>query len=284
MQANVRRKSLAGMIAVLLAAALPAAARQRIDPTDLAGTAVPTFADEFDALSLSDGRSGTWETTFPWSAGKNGGTLASNGEKQWYVDAAFGPTRSVRPWSVRDGKLVIAARRAEQAVQPLIDGYRYTSGLLTTHGSFRQTYGYFEMRAKFPAGRGLWPAFWLLPPDGQWPPEIDVVEVLGHEPGTIHTSLHSGTADRPIHEKKATAVPDTSADWHVYGVRWEADEITWYFDRRVVFTARTPPDLHGPMYLLINLAVGGKWPGDPDAGTAFPAAMEVDYVRAYRPK
>lgn len=274
----------ASLIVVLLAGAASAAAQQRIDPSDLGGTAVLTFADEFDSLSLWNGRSGTWQTTFPWSAGKNGATLAGNEEKQWYIDAAFGPTRSVRPWSVRDGKLTITAARAAPAIQPLIGGYRYVSGLLTTHESFRQTYGYFEMRAKLPTGQGLWPAFWLLPPDGKWPPEIDVVEMLGRDPRTIYASVHFEAEGRHRQEQKATAVPDTSADWHTYGVQWGPDEITWYFDRAVIFKTRTPPDLHGPMYMLVNLAVGGKWPGDPDASTRFPASMMVDYVRAYRPK
>jgi beta-glucanase (GH16 family) len=262
----------------------PAAARPRIDPNDLDRTATLTFADEFDELNLRDTGVGTWDTTFPWSEGGNGGTLASNGEKQWYIDARFRPTASVRPWTVDDGKLAITARRAAPAIQRLINGYRYTSGLLTTHSSFRQTYGYFEMRAKFPAGRGLWPAFWLLQPDGRWPPEIDVVELLGHDPSTIHTGVHYTDGGRTTKDGRASPVANTSADWHTYGVDWQPDQITWYFDNKPVHRTSTPIQLHGPMYILINLAVGGTWPGDPDSTTQFPSSLMVDYVRVYASK
>jgi beta-glucanase (GH16 family) len=283
---GIRRWAFGLPTAALLctAASATVTANTPIDPHNLERTAELTLADEFDSLSLWDGRNGRWETTFPWAVGKNGSSLASNREKQWYIEATFGPTRHIRPWSVADGTLVITARRSDAATRPLIGGYEYTSGLLTTSRSFRQTYGYFEIRARLPRGQGLWPAFWLLQPDGVWPPEIDIMEVLGSNPKMIYTTVHSGTAAKPARQQMSTRVPDTSLAWHTYSVNWQPDTTTWYFDRAVIHKTKTPRDLHRPMYLLINLAVGGIWPGDPNASTPFPASLMVDYVRVFRSK
>ncbi len=280
----LRAGVLVSAFAGAMSAASPTLAQPRIDPNDLAGTAVLTFSDDFHSLSLWNGQSGTWETTFPWTVGKNGSTLPGNREEEWYIDANFMPTRASRPWSVADGKLFITASRADAATQALIGGYHYISGLLTTLRSFRQTYGYFEMRAKMPSGRGLWPAFWLLPPDGVWPPELDVAEVLAHDPSTIYTTVHTSVDGKDSYQQKATQVEDTSQGWHTYAVDWEADKIIWYFDGKRIYETATPRDMHGPMYMVLDLAVGGHWPGAPDANTKFPASLEVEYVRAYRPK
>jgi beta-glucanase (GH16 family) len=159
----------------------------------------------------------------------------------------------------------------------------YCSGVLTSRTRFFQRYGYFEMRARLPHGRGLWPAFWLLPKGGGWPPEIDVMEVLGHDPATLYASVHwKAQGNESITNKAHTA--DLSAGFHIYGLSWHPDLLRWYVDGMEVARTSTPPGLDKPMYLLVNLAVGGKksWPGAPDAGTVFPARMIVDYIRAYR--
>lgn len=137
-----------------------------------------TFSDEFNTLSLWNGSSGTWDSNFWWGAA-NGSTLADNNERQWYIDTGYGPTKSVNPFDVDDGVLTITAARAPAEIRPYINNYEYTSGLLTTFESFSQTYGYFEIRADMPDRQGTWPAFWLLPADGSWPPELDVVEMRG---------------------------------------------------------------------------------------------------------
>jgi serralysin len=239
-------------------------------------TAVLTFDDEFNSLSLWNGTTGTWDT-----GSGNGFSLTANGEQEWYINATYAPTASVQPWTVNNGIMTLTAAPASAAIQPLINGYQYTSGAITTSQSFSQTYGYFEMRAQLPAGQGLWPAFWLLPENGSWPPEIDVMEMLGNDPSVYYTSVHSGTAANEINAGQADAVPNTSTGYHTYGVDWEPDFITYYFDGQQVYKTATPSDMNVPMYMIANLAVGGYWPGNVDGTTPLPANMNIDFIRAY---
>lgn len=246
-----------------------------------------TFRDEFQALSLREASSrGTWTTDYGWG-GVNSFTLPENGERQVYASPRFAGAGSaplgLDPFEIRDGHLAIRADRAPRDLWPLLWGRRYVSGLLTTRDSFSQTYGCFAIRARVPRGRGLWPAFWLLPVDGgDSAAEIDVVETLGHDPAGLWTTCHFGPAG-PRHGKaqRLTRVQDLSLAFHVFAVVWTRQAIAWYLDGRLVFETPTPGDLHGPMYMLVNLAVGGHWPGDPDASTVFPARFEIDWVRAY---
>jgi beta-glucanase (GH16 family) len=240
-----------------------------------------SFADEFDRLDLWDGAGGTWKTSYVW-----GNDQPINGELQSYVDPRLHP---VNPFTVENGVLSIIADVAGEAVRDATGGRSFTSGLLTTEKSFAQTYGYFEVQAQVPAGKGLWPAFWMLPAHDRWPegvvtlPEIDVLEVLGDDPETYYVHVHTNesgdsTATGFAHREKV----DLSAAFHRYGVAWNARDIVWYLDGKEVASAPTPTDLHTPMYVLINLAVGGKWPGAPDETTVFPAPYRVDHVRIYR--
>ena len=241
-----------------------------------------TFDDEFNSLSLWNGTSGTWDTTAQYvPLNGNGYSLPSNGEQEWYINSTYAPTASVQPWSVNNGIMTLTAAPASASIQPLINGYQYTSGQINTSQSFSQTYGYFEMRAQLPAGQGLWPAFWLLPENGSWPPEIDAMEMLGNNPGTYYTSIHSGTAANEVNAGQADNVGDTSTGYHTYGVDWEPDYITYYFDGQQVYKVATPSDMDTPMYMIANLAVGGAWPGNADATTPFPANMNIDWIRAY---
>jgi beta-glucanase (GH16 family) len=148
--------------------------------------------------------------------------------------------------------------------------------MISSQPSFWQTYGYFEMRAKIPSGRGLWPAFWLLPKDQSWPPEIDVMESVG-DASHIYATVHSTV--QPAAGIEARISPDS---FHTFAVSWDPDQIVWYVDDRRIGAAHTPADVHKPMYMIANLAVGGNWPGSPDATTVFPAEMTIDYIRAYK--
>ncbi len=123
----------------------------------------------------------------------------------------------------------------------------------------------------------MWPAFWLLPTDGTWPPELDAVEMLGNNPTTIYTSTHSQVASA---KTVATQVADTSKGFHTYGVDWEPDRVTYYFDGNAISSLATPADMNKPMYMIVNLTVGGvgSWPG---AATGETGHLLVDYVRAY---
>jgi beta-glucanase (GH16 family) len=241
------------------------------------GSAVATltFDDEFNTLSLWNGTTGTWMTS-NLGAPLSGNGWSPTGEQEWYINSNYAPTSSVTPWTVNNGILTITAAPASPSIQSLIDGYQYTSGRITNAESFSQTYGYFEMRAQMPAGQGLWPAFWLLDTNGQWPPEMDVIEQLGKDPSVYYTFVHStnsqlDTGGQPI---------ATSPGYHTYGVDWEASTITFYFDGQKVAQTATPPDLNQPMSMILNLALGGGWAGAVDP-SVLPAQMNVDWIRAY---
>jgi beta-glucanase (GH16 family) len=246
-----------------------------------------TFADDFDALSLDleDGQSkGAWRTNFGYG-GVDSRTLTNNRELQVYSDRLFSGTGktslNIDPFRIADGKLDIVAEPLKEDLRPLAWGRSYTSGLLTTKASFSQVYGLFEIRAKLPKGKGLWPAFWLLPENRAWPPEIDVLEVLGDNTKKLYVSWHSNVGGKHTADAKAIDVPDMSEDFHTYSVVWEKDSLMWFFDDVQVASKATPEDFHLPMYMLINLAVGGGWPGSPDKTTQFPAKYTIDWVRAY---
>ncbi len=244
-------------------------------------TATLTFDDEFNTLSLWNGTSGTWDTNYWYNPlNGNGGSLPTNGEQEWYINSNDPATSSVKPWSVSNGILTIQAAAASPSVQPLINNYQYTSGEINTHNSFSQQYGYFEMRAQLPAGQGLWPAFWLLPEDGSWPPEIDIMEMLGNNPTMLYTTDHTEVNGTEINQGTGTTVANMSTGYHTYAVDWEPDYTTFYFDNQQVYKIPTPASMNKPMYMTVNLAVGGGWPGNVDPAV-LPANMKVDWVHVY---
>lgn len=228
-----------------------------------------SFCDNFRTPAALRG----WTTVFPW-----GDRHLGQGEQEEYV----GSGRRLDPFSTgRDG-LTITARSIPVADRADFGGQKFASGLLTSYHLFRQRYGYFEIRAKFPAGSGLWPAFWLAPADLSWPPEIDIVEMRGDRPHRLEVTLHrQGRSRRDVATEFTVAVPDMTAAFHTYGLLWTPRYVAWYFDgHRIAFTGAA--GLTTKMYLLIDLAVGGDWVGMPDAATQFPARMDVAYVRAFR--
>jgi hypothetical protein len=249
-----------------------------------------TFADEFDSFRPFSNGKGVWRTTFREGPVDpqdfNVRTLKGNKELKLYVDPDMrGRPRGrddddrplgLNPFASRGGMLEIAAQPVPRGLSERLDGYRYASGLITSQPSFTQTYGYFEMRAKLPRGKGVWPAFWLLPADLSWPPEIDVMESVG-DPSKIYVTLHSNAA-----KAEGTEVQVSPDDFHTYAVSWTRDQVIWFVDGREVKRMPTPADMHKPMYMLANIALGGDWAGQPDASTPFPARMTIDYIRAYR--
>ncbi len=240
-------------------------------PENLAGLH-QTFGAEFELFTSSpDGSSGVWRT----SLAHGGRTLAaSSGEIEYYDDASTG----ANPFTLAAGVLSIAAR---QQAGP--GGATWSSGVITTEKSFSQLYGIFEMRAELPAGAGMWPAFWLLPVNGAWPPELDVVEKIGSDPGLIHETTHSAVGGPNVWNSFTTRVVDTSAGFHTYAVDWEATMITWYFDGNAIITAATPADMHVPMYMVANLGVGGvkSWGGTTNAATPTVDYLRIDDIRVY---
>lgn len=183
---------------------------------------------------------------------------------------------------------------------------KYTSGRLDTRGKFSPTYGRFEIRAKLPGGRGLWPAHWLypqnrnwlmeyimldavekgkerwIPEERPWYSEIDIMEFLGHERNVLYGTLHYYSFDGKKQTSSGTwrGNEDYAGDFHVYALEWEPDSMRWYIDGRLFHsTAAGVP--HTPHYLILNTAVGGVWPGSPDSTTVFPQYHDIDYVRVY---
>src|SRR5690242_3006022 len=218
----------------------------------MTSAATQTFDDEFNTLSLWNGTSGTWYTGPEGNPNSNGYSLTGNGEQGWYINSLYAPTSSVVPWTENNGILTIKGAPASSDIQPLINGYQYTTGQINTEYSFSQTYGYFEERAQLPAGQGAWPAFWLLDENGTWPPEIDVLEALGNNSSTYYTTVHdnalSGTS-----LGQGNSVADTSSGYHTYGLDWEPDNITFYFDGQKMFQEATPADMNQPMFLIASM-------------------------------
>lgn len=224
-----------------------------------------TFHDEFDGSALDTSK---WNTTYMWG-GEGARTLPGNDELQVYLDDQF---------ELR-GDGILRIRAEEKDMVWYGKTYHYASGLITSYQKFAQQKGYFEMRAKLPPGQGLWPAFWMLLDRPSWPPEIDIMEVLGQEPSMIYLSKHSN-ADGDL--SQVADIFDSSAAYHVYGLEWSESSLTWYLDGLPVAQAARSADMDEPMQLLVNLAIGGNWPGPPDDTTVFPAYLAVDYIRAWR--
>lgn len=239
---------------------------------------VMSFDDEFDSFRPWAGGKGVWRTTYKDGRADDDldlRTLKGNKEAQLYVDPQF-RSLGLNPFHLANGVLEIRAEPAPPQAQGALGGYRYVSGVITTQPSFAQTYGYFEMRAKLPRGKGVWPAFWLLPADLSWPPEVDIMESVG-DPSKYYVTYHSSAVKDPGTE--AQIAPD---EFHVFAVSWDAKDVVWFVDGREVKRLPTPPDMHKPMFLVANLALGGDWAGQPDASTPFPARLSIDYIRAYR--
>lgn len=217
-------------------------------------------------------------------------------EEEAYPDGDAMRHLSLNPFSIRNDALVITASGMPAAAAATLPGdmaRRYVSGAFNTY-PFSQTYGYFEITARVLHGAGLWPAFWLLPVDQGWPPEIDVAEILGDDSRTAYASLHSKDAawvraeprsynDSTTTDKAANG-SDLSQDFHRYAVDWQPRTITFYLDDAVVARRSTPADMHKPFYLIVNLAVGGpgSWPGAPNQQTVFPASLTIHSIRIWK--
>lgn len=240
-----------------------------------------SWHDEFDQ---PDG-SRPDRTKWTYDLGGNGW---GNQELESYTDRAENA-------HIEKGNLVITARPEHFAGSDGI-AREYTSARLKTLGLFSQKYGRFEARIKIPAGQGMWPAFWMMGDDIEhvdWPRcgEIDTMENVGKEPGIVHGSLHgSERGSLPKDLMQSFALPAEqrfSDDFHLYAVEWQPDAIRFYVDTSL-YASFDPRGSDGgpwvfdhPFFILLNLAVGGDWPGPPDASTQFPQSMLVDYVRVY---
>ncbi|MBO3739533.1 glycoside hydrolase family 16 protein [Actinoplanes flavus] len=271
-------RALLGAATVALTLAGTLTITSRGDTADAAIGPV-TWSDEFN------GAAGAAIDGSKWNFDVGGGGFG-NSELQYYTNS----TSNVRQDG--QGHLAITARKENPAYYQCWYGTcQYTSGRILTSGKFTQKYGRFEASIKVPKGQGIWPAFWMLGDNlGSvgWPQsgEIDIMENVGKEPnklyGTIHGPGYSGGAS--IGGSRTLGAPLGDA-FHSYAVEWSPNLIVWYLDGAEYFRV-TPASLGGrqwvfdhPFFMILNVAVGGNWPGSPDASTSFPQTMLVDYVR-----
>ena len=231
------------------------------------------WADEFsgDALDLS---------SWVYDVGNGSGGWGNN-EWQYY-------TSGTSNCNVANGKLIITAKKESQG------GSNYTSARIKTLGKREFQYGRIDIRARLPKGQGIWPALWMLGanfPSAGWPVcgELDIMELIGHQPNRVHGTAHFGSAP-PSTQRTASyglSSGNFSDAFHVFTLKWENNLVEWYVDD-VKFHTLTPANTGGiypfnqKFFFIFNVAVGGNWPGYPDATTVFPQTMEVDYVRVFQ--
>ena len=234
--------------------------------------------DEFDGPALNLEK---------WSF-EIGGHGWGNNELQYYSDddsTAF----------IQDGKLVIRADLVPQGTGSS-DNLRYfSSARLRTSGKGDWRYGRIEVKAKLALGQGIWPAIWMLPTDwmyGGWPEsgEIDIMEHVGYDPGRVHGSIHTGSYNHKINTQRGGSklLDKISSKFYVYAIEWYEDRIDFLINDAKYFSFQNDGKndfntwpFNQRFHLLINIAVGGDWPGSPDETTQFPTEMEVEYVRVY---
>ena len=242
------------------------------------------WSDEFAGAGLPDRRKWDWDTDFNrrgWH----------NKEKQYYS------ARRKRNARVERGRLIVEARADGARMRRRSDygGQAYTSARLVTRGKAAWTYGYFEVRAKLPCGLGTWPAIWTLARDrvDGWPGdgEIDIMEHVAQDPGTVHQTIHTAAFNHVAGTQKSgrAHLPDACGAFHSYQLLWTADRIRMGIDGKTVFTFDKPSakraewPFDSPQYLILNLAIGG-WGGEKGIDdAALPQRMEVDYVRVWQP-
>jgi beta-glucanase (GH16 family) len=244
------------------------------------------FKDEFS------GPAGSPPDPAKWTAEIGGGGWG-NQELEYYTNSADNASLN------GSGTLVIKAVKLQQpsALTCWYGPCQYTSARLITKGKFDLKYGRFEARIKVPSGQGVWPAFWMLGSNIDsvgWPQtgEIDIMENIGREPTTVHGTVHGPGYSGANGITSSFSLPNNAPfadDFHVYSIEWSANEIRWYVDG-VHYRTVTPQNLPAgstwvfdhPFFIILNFAVGGGWPGNPDGTTVFPQTMQVDYVRVFK--
>ena len=264
-----------------LAAGLPGGEQAKPEASSDASPPVISWtlvwSDEFDYEGLPDSSKWSYDV---------GGDGWGNRERQFYTEARLENAR------VSNGILTIEARKEKW------EDNEYTSARLVTRGKQAWTYGRFEIRAKVPEGLGTWPAIWMLPVEwnqgnGLWPDvgEIDIMEHVGYEVGTVHASAHSRDYQwqKGTQKTATTQVPDATSAFHTYSLEWDEKAIRAFVDDRLYFVYENEGEgwtkwpYTQDFYLLLNVAVGGEW-GEAKGLDAdcFPQRMEVDFVRVYR--
>jgi len=251
--------------------------------TDNAGYSTPLTYPGYTLL-WSDEFSGSSLNTADWNYETGNGSGGwGNNELEYY-------TNSPKNVFVSNGNLIIEARKES------IAGFNYSSARLTTQNKKSFTYGRIDIRAKLPKGKGIWPALWMLGSNintVSWPAsgEIDIMELLGHEPAKTYGTLHYGASSNTHGSKGSSYTLPTGTFYdrfHVFSMEWKQDQIKLFVDDNLFFTLNkadvgsSPYPFNAPFFFIFNVAVGGNWPGSPDATTTYPQRMIVDYVRVFQ--
>ena len=230
------------------------------------------WADEFNGTALN---SADWNTDL--------GNGCDQGICGWGNNELESYAADTSVLKIKDGRMAIRARKVNDS---------YFSARINTRNKKQFTFGRIDMRARLPKGKGIWPAFWMLGSSIEttpWPKcgEIDIMELVGDQPDVVHGTLHY---DRNGYATSTGSTSLTGGDFsqsfHIFSLVWEQDIIKWYVDNKLFKTfQRTGTGAYPfnePFYILVNVAVGGRWPGNPDTSTVFPQTMEVDYIRVFR--
>ena len=234
------------------------------------------WSDEFDGKEIDKAK---WKYDV-------GGHGFGNNEQQFYTDRADNSF-------LEDGALVLKAQAEKY------QNRSYTSAKMQSRAAW--TYGRYEFKVKLPRGKGVWPAIWMMPSDmkkyGGWPQcgEIDILEQLGHDPNRVYGTLHFGNPHPPSGKGASVALKQGSLvdDWHEFALEWYPGEMRWFVDGELYqiqndwFTsggggAAWPAPYDREFYLQLNVAIGGGWPGNPDASTVFPQTLRIDYIRVFK--
>ncbi len=264
------------------------------------GTATGTIITENGSNFVTDNSGYSTPDNYPgyalaWSDEFNGNTLNTNdwnyeignGASGWGNNELEYYTNSPKNVLVSNGNLIIEARNESMS------GFNYTSARLTTQNKKQFQYGRIDIRAKLPKGKGIWPALWMLGSNINtvpWPGsgEIDIMELLGHEPSKMYSTLHYGTAAHASRGNSYSLSNGSFYDqFHVFSMKWQADKVQVLVDDNLVLEVNksdvgTDYPFNAPFFFIMNVAVGGNWPGSPDATTTFPQRMIVDYVRVFQ--
>lgn len=179
-----------------------------------------------------------------------------------------------------DGTLKLRAFPLATEMRYEFWGYPYVASMISAERAPGQVYGYWETRVRFNRiGKGQHLAIWLLPDDGSWPPEVDLLEVIGNDPHQFYANLHlSDGAGPPINSYPE---PASATGFHTIGFLWTPTKMKWTIDGRVIRQQANVLNTK-PMHILVSWEIGSKWPGDPDNTTLWPAEVELDYVRVYK--
>ena len=241
------------------------------------------FRDEFTTLSLDPQAIGTrrWATYWVGWGVRN---LSGNGDEALKADGSYtgsaGPSLSQHGLTTHlltgVGSLRLFGRVIPSTVRKQFWGFPYVGGMLSSELSHSQTYGYWEVRARLTrTSQGHHWAMWLLPKDGGWPPEVDIVEVVGSSPQRFHMNVHGASGNN-----LSWYTTTNPTGWHTWGFLWNSTQMIWYIDG--VERKRRANFVNKPMYFLITPEIGNSWAGDPTAATKWPMEAEIDYIRVYR--